>query len=134
MNATEVDANKLIESIAKELKKIKEIEPPEWAKFVKTGVAKERLPQQKDWWYIRAASILRKIYFQPLGVSRLRRKYGSRKNRGYKPERFYPGSGSIIRKILQQLEAASLVQKSAKGRELTAKGRQLIDTLAGKVK
>ncbi len=132
----DVDPNQLIEKAAEELKKIPEIQPPEWAKFVKTGAHKERPPMQKDWWYIRTAAILRKLYIynKPIGVSKLRKKYGGRKNRGHKPERFYPGSGNIIRKVLQQLEKAGFAQQVAKGthkgRIITPKGKSFLDKLA----
>jgi len=114
VSVTEVHAETLIRRLAEELKKNDAFKPPEWAKFVKTGMSRERVPEQPDWWYIRAASIMRKLYFRPLGTSRLRRLYGGRKNRGYKPEKFYPASGSIIRKILQQLENAGYAKKTKK--------------------
>jgi len=123
--------NELIEKTAQELKKIKEIKPPAWEGYVKTGVSRERPPVKKDWWYTRSASILRKVYkLGPIGTSKLRTKYGGRKNRGVKPERFYKGSGSIIRKILQQLETAGLIMKKDKGvhkgKIITAKGKELL--------
>ena len=106
------DPSELIEKTAEELKKVESIKPPVWAPFVKTGVHKERPPVKSDWWYMRAASILRQIYrFGPIGVSKLRVKYGGKKNRGYKPEHFYKGSGNIIRKIIQQLEKEDFVKK-----------------------
>ena len=101
----DVDPSELIKKAASNLKKIDAIKEPSWAKFVKTGMSKERPPVELDWWYARAASVLRKVYILgPVGVSKLRRKYGGSKNRGVKPEHFYKGSGNIIRKILQQLE------------------------------
>ena len=132
MDIRKVEPNELIEKVAGELKKVKEIVPPEWAKFVKTGVHKERPPEQEDWWYIRAASVLRKIYlYGPVGVSRLRTAYGGKKNRGSKPERFKKGSGNIIRKILQQLEKAGLVKTlDRKGRVVTEKGKKFIEKIA----
>ena len=127
-----VPANKFIERLAEELKKIPEIKPPEWAKFVKTGVHKERAPEQPDWWYIRCASILRKIYVHgPVGVSRLRVAYGGRQKRGFAPEHFRRGSGSIIRKALQQLEQAGLIEKvEREGRVVSPKGRSFMDRIA----
>jgi len=129
-----IPTQKLVEKTAEELKKVPSITPPLWSKFVKTGTHKERPPVSKDWWYMRSASILRKIYvLGPIGTSKLRRKYGGRKNRGHKPERSYKGSGSIIRKVLQQLEAAGFVEKANKkghkGRVVTAKGRSLLDKM-----
>lgn len=121
----------LIRRLALRMKKDKVIEAPEWASFVKTGVHKERAPVSKDWWYERSASVLRRIsLLGPIGVSKLRTKYGGRKNRGHKPEHFYKGSGKVIRTVLQQLEFAQLVKQGSagghKGRILTAKGQKLI--------
>ena len=135
--AFEVPADKLIEELAKYLKeKVPEVTPPAWSAFVKTGPHKERVPSDTDWWYYRAASILRKLYIrgEPVGIESLRGAYGGRKNRGVAPEHYYKGSGSIVRKILQQLESAGLVVKvPRKGRTLTSKGRSLLDKTANKV-
>ncbi len=131
--AYEVDGNRLVEELAREFKKSQIVKPPEWVSVVKTGVHKERIPDQADWWYYRAASILRQVYLHPVGVSRLRKKYGGRKNRGHAPERFYPASGNIIRKCLQQLENAGLVKKGRKGREITPEGMKLLDKMASKI-
>ncbi|MBW2992041.1 30S ribosomal protein S19e [Candidatus Woesearchaeota archaeon] len=130
-----VEPNKLIEKAAEELKKINDIKPPSWAAFVRTGISKERPPTQKDWWYIRAAAVLRSVYkLGPIGVSKLRTRYGSKKNRGHKPEHFYPASGNIIRKILQQLEKAELIKKGEvgvhKGRVIAPKGKSILDKTA----
>ena len=133
----DVPANVLIKRVAEELKKSGSVVPPQWAGFVKTGVSKERPPVDQDWWYVRAASVLRKTYMNgPIGVSKLRRKYGGNKNRGYKPERFYKGSGNILRKVFQQLETAKLITKSKTGkpgRVITAEGKSMLDKLAAKI-
>jgi len=99
---------------------------------------KERPPVKDEWWHIRAASVLRQIYRKgPIGVSKLRTTYGGKKNRGYKTEHFYKGSGNIIRKILQQLEAAGFVKKEEKnihkGRVLTAQGKKFLDNIAAQI-
>ena len=131
VTARDVDSQKLLESLKEEMKKIKDIQPPEWSRYVKTGVSRERPPDQEDWWFIRTAAILRKIYmYGPIGTERLTRMFGGKKNRGHKPERFYPGGGSIIRKILQQLESAELVKKKKKGRMISPKGQKLLDNTA----
>jgi len=115
---------------------VREVRPPEWAAYVKTGSHVERAPHNPDWWYIRAASILRKLYIKgPIGVSRLRKLYGGRKRRGVKPAHFRRAGGSIIRHILQQLEEAGLAEKDGnRGRILTPKGRSLLDALAARIK
>ncbi len=136
--ALSVDPNRLIDIVAKELQGIPEIKPPAWSVFVKTGVYKERPPARKDWWHIRAAAILRTVArLGPVGTSKLRTRFGGKHSRGYKSERFAPGSGSIIRKILQQLEKAGLIKQAAKGvhkgRILTKKASSMIETAAQKV-
>lgn len=131
----EMPAGEYNKKLAELLKSIAEIKEPEWAKFVKTGVAKQRPPQEKDFWYKRAASILRQIYINKIvGVNRLRTRYGSKQNRGMKPEKFRKSSGKIIRTILQQSERAGLLEKYNKsgiriraGRKLTNKGKELLE-------
>lgn len=130
-----VDPNDLINKAADELKKQKLVEPTEWSKFVKTGSGKERLPESPDWWYQRSAAILRTVAkLGPIGTQKLRTKYGNKKDRGHKPSRFQKASGSIIRKILQQLEKSELVKQTEKGnhkgRVLTPKGVSLLDKIA----
>ena len=132
MKIQDTQTNALIDNTAKKLKEIEEISKPEWANFVKTSRARDRPPANADWWYARAASILRKPYILgPIGVNKLKVKYGGKKNRGHKPEKFFKGSGKIIRTILQQLEAAKLIEQTEKGahkgRILTAKGKSLLD-------
>ena len=129
-----VNPHILIEKAANELKKQKLVEPVEWSQFVKTSPHKERLPESQDWWYIRAASILRTVArLGPIGTQKLRTKYGGKKDRGHKPERFVQASGSIIRTILQQLEKSGLVKQTEKGvhkgRVLTPKGVSFLDKL-----
>lgn len=131
----DVPIDKLLARTAIELKKVDTIKPPVWAPYVKTGAHKERPPVDSDWWYIRTASILRKVsILGPIGTSKLQTKYGGKKNRGHKPERHYDGSGSIIRKILQQLEAAGLLLKEEKqvhrGRKVSPKGQSFLDKIA----
>ena len=119
--------------LAGKLKEIPEIKSPEWAFFVKSGASKERPPFDADFWYKRAASILRQIYRNKLvGVGRLRTRYGGKKDRGVKPKEFRKGSGKIIRVILQQAEVAGLVQKvegKRPGRRLSEKGRKLLESI-----
>lgn len=137
MDARNKDPQKLITVTAAKLQEMKELEPPVWSKFVKTGTSKKRSPESPDWWSVRAASILRRIYLDgPVGTSRLRTVYGSRKHRGTKREHFYKASGAVIRKILQQLESAGMVKKvdkPKKGRVITPKGQKFLDNTAKSV-
>ncbi|MEM1537544.1 MAG: 30S ribosomal protein S19e [Candidatus Nezhaarchaeales archaeon] len=128
----------LIESLANHLKNnVPEIKPPPWALVVKTGVHKERLPQNPNWWYIRCAAILRKLYLsgRPVGVVRLSTAFGGRMRVGAKGrEHFRRGSRSIIRRALQQLEGVGFVVKDGnRGRRLSPKGMSLLDQIAKKV-
>lgn len=120
--------------LAEALKKSGDFEKPEWIDFVKTSAHKERPTMDPDFWYKRAASILRQIYVRgTLGVQRLRTRYGGRKDRGKKPAEFRKSGGKIIRKILQQAEAAGLLEKSKtkkKGRVLTVKGKEFMESFA----
>jgi len=133
----QIPANKYNDLLANALKQIPEFKAPEWSLFVKTGVAKTKPSQEPDFWFKRAASILRQAYIRNVvGVNRLKTRYGSKKNRGYKPERFRKASGKIIRVILQQAEVAGLLEKyneSGKraGRKLTAKGKELLESIGG---
>jgi len=136
--AREVPAQKLIAAIAEHLKKIDAIKPHPAAGFVKSGVCAERPPEQPDFWYLRSAAILRKIYLTgPVGVRKLRTAYGSKRRRGHKPPHHRKAGGKFIRLMLQQLEKAGLVknvEKPAKGRIITPKGQALLDKIASKVK
>ena len=124
--------------LAEALKKAGNFKKPEWVDFVKTSSHKARPNIDADFWYKRAASILRQIYInRVVGVQRLRTRYGGRKDNGVKPATFVKGSGKIIRKILQQADAAGLTEKSLgvrKGRQLTAKGKEFLEKLAGETK
>lgn len=135
----DVDGIKLVEKAAEELKKLEHLKMPEWAKFVKTSSAKERHPANDGWWYIRAASVLRKIYMKgPIGVSKLRKEYAGKARRGYKRNKVYPGGGKIIRVILQQLEKTEFIKqiekKGHKGRAITSKGMKFLNNLCKNVK
>jgi len=119
--------------LAEALKKMPEFKKPEWVDYVKTGADKARPNVDPDFWYKRAASILRQVYIKgTVGVSRLRTRYGGRKDRGMKPAEFKKSGGKIIRLILQQAEAAGLLEKSKSkkaGRMLTEKGKQLLESI-----
>jgi small subunit ribosomal protein S19e len=136
MGIYDVPKTELIERAAKELQKNAIVQPPEWAMFAKTGAHKERPPTRTDWWFVRAAAILRRMSDSegPIGVQKLRTLYGGRKNKGHKPERFYRGSGNILRKILQQLDKAGYAKKIEKGlhkgRIITPQGLSFLGKIA----
>lgn len=128
----DVPADKLIERVAKELKG--KVEPPAWAIWVKTGRHREKSPERDDWWYVRLASVLRKIYIVgPIGTSRLAAEYGGKADRGSARYHAVKGSRNIIRKCMQQLETLGYVQKTKEGRVITPAGRSFLDRMAYEV-
>lgn len=130
----DVPADLLINEAAKSLKEEDAVNAPEWANYVKTGVHKERRPESTEWWYVRCAALLRRVYTEgPLGVQNLRVKYGGKKDRGVTPERFTKSSGAIIRNALKQLEAAGLVEKVEGGRIASAKGKSFLDNISNTI-
>jgi len=129
----DVPASKFIERLARHLKEnVDAVTPPVWASTAKTGNHVEKQPQNPDWWYVRSASLLRKIYIHgPMGIERLRADYGGKKSYGVKPRHAAKAGGSSVRKALQQLEAAHFVEMSKpRGRKLTREGRKLLQELA----
>ncbi|MCL4518838.1 MAG: 30S ribosomal protein S19e [Thaumarchaeota archaeon] len=127
--AYDVPPNMLIPKLAEHLKHVSQVTPPQWATYVKTGSHALRQPIEKDWWYTRCASLLRKIYVHgPVGLSQLEIDYGGKKEVGYSIGHHRDAGGASIRKALQQLEAAGLVAKQGRrGRILTGKGVSLVD-------
>jgi len=128
-----VPAAELIKEVAKDLKQ--RVKAPEWTRFVKTGSHVERAPNNPDWFFVRNASILYRIYREgPLGTGSLRTYYGGRKNRGKAPERKRKAGGKVIRVCLQTLEKDGLIKKDKKGRAITGKGMKYLNEKAKEVK
>ncbi|MBT8171373.1 30S ribosomal protein S19e [Candidatus Bathyarchaeota archaeon] len=133
----DIPASVLIERLANYLKEeVDEINPPTWSSFAKTGIYAQRPPRNPDWWFVRSASILRKIYVKgPIGIELLRQEYGGRVDRGARPEHARKGGGAIIRNVLKQLQSAGFIlSQRNEGRVLTSKGRQLLDRLSTELK
>lgn len=134
----DVSAAAFIKAYAAHLKANDRIQLPPWVDIVKTGAFKELAPYEPDWYYIRAASIARRVYKQQnLGVGALRVHYGGRnKRKGTVPEHFAKASGGLIRHILKQLESLDLVEKSTQskgGRKISAQGQRDMDLIAGRI-
>ena len=130
----DVPADRLIPKLADHLKRISQVQPPVWAAYAKTGSQAERPPQSKDWWYVRAASILRKLYLRgPIGLNDLRVEYGGLIAVGYTLAHHRDSGSSNLRKIIAQLQAAGLLQKTTKGRIVSPEGRRLLDKLSTEI-
>ena len=126
----ELNAQEYNKKLAEALKKVLEFKEPEWIAFVKSSTSKQRPIEDLDFWYKRAASILRQIYIRGIiGVNRLRTRYGGKKNRGSRPEEFRKAGGKIIRTILQQSDKAGFTEiaKAIKGLRNKKPGRQLTE-------
>ena len=131
VSAHDVPSGKLISVLAEQMKSVSAVQVPDWAHYVKTGSHAERPPASSDWWFTRAASLLRKLYLHgPVGLTDLERAYGGTKALHYFPKHHRDAGGSNIRKILKQLEQAELVSKTPKGRVLTPKGRAMLDKIS----
>ncbi|CAI7767383.1 unnamed protein product [Closterium sp. NIES-53] len=131
--ATASDANVLYE-MDRATKVWDRVEVPTWADIVKTGTYKELAPYDPDWYYIRAASMARKVYLKPgVGVGAFKKIYGGPKNNGSRPSHFCRSSGSIARHVLQQLESIGIVEQDANGgRRITSDGQRDLDRIAGR--
>ncbi len=131
----DVEPGRLIQRAAERLEKEGIIEMPEWALYVKMGHGSERLPVQRNWYFVRAASILRKFYLKRnLGIGKLRGKYSKRKNLGVSPSHRVKAGGKILRSIAQQFEKKGFLKKAeTKGREITAEGRKFLDRVSREI-
>ena len=131
----DVAATEFIKAYAEHLKNSDKFDLPVWADTVKTGVFKELAPYGDDWYYIRAASIARKVYLRPgIGIGQLQKWYGGSYRRGARTEHFRKAASGVIRSVLLQLEDMRVVEKiSAGGRKVTIVGQQDLDRIAGSI-
>lgn len=133
MSIYTVKPNKFINVVADKLKEYPSIQPPEGSEYWKTAYFKEIAPvDSENFWYVRAASILRKVRKHgPIGVNKLRKHYGGRYKDKRGKAKSAKGSGKIIRLILQQLEEANLlIQKEKEGRFCTSEGVSFLERTA----
>jgi small subunit ribosomal protein S19e len=127
----EVPADAFVVRLSKYLDTSQVVAAPSWADLVKTAAFHQMPPNFTNWWYTRAASIVRQVYLHPrTSVGDLRNRYGGKQHNGSAPCHFAQASGKIVRTILQQLEAADWVKKDANGRSITPKGQQQLDRIA----
>jgi small subunit ribosomal protein S19e len=132
-NVYEVKAADLVRVASQRLKGM--MKKPGYVDFVKSGPGKERVPQERDFWFVRSASILRQVYLNgPVGVSRLRTRYGSRKEHVVHRRHHMRAGGSMIRDALIELERLKLVQNTKQGRVITPQGRSFLDRIANELK
>ncbi|KAH8374133.1 hypothetical protein KR200_007571, partial [Drosophila serrata] len=128
----DLDQHVVTKVLASFLKKSGKLVVPVQAEFIKTGKFKETAPTEDDWFYTRCASIMRHLYIRsPSGVAAFTKVYGGRKRNGTHPSRYCRSADGCIRKALQALEAARMVEKHPEGgRKLTSKGQRDMDRIA----
>eukprot|EP00244_Chara_vulgaris_P009972 TRINITY_DN43_c0_g1_i1.p1 TRINITY_DN43_c0_g1~~TRINITY_DN43_c0_g1_i1.p1 ORF type:complete len:160 (-),score=28.92 TRINITY_DN43_c0_g1_i1:660-1139(-) len=131
----DVSPHDFVRAYAAHLKRTGKIEVPTWADIVKTASFKQLAPYDADWYYIRAASMARKLYLRHgIGIGAFKKIYGGRKSNGVRPHHFATASGSIARHILKQLEILKIVEKDPKGgRRITSNGQRDLDRIAGRI-
>ena len=132
----DVPAEDLIEAVAERLEG--ELDEPEWVGITKTGVSRELPPEQENFWYVRCASLLRKVAVDgPVGVERLRVAYGDSKQGStrfrVRSDQKARSSGKIIRTALQDLEEAGYIAQNPEGRIVSGDGRAMLDEVASEV-
>lgn len=131
-NVYDVKASEVVRLAAERLKD--KLSKPAYIDFVKSGANRERVPQDVNFWYVRSASILRQVYLNgPIGVSRLRTRYGSRQEHTIHRRHHIRAGGSIIRDALQGLEKLEYVKNTKAGRVITAKGKSFLDKIAKEI-
>uniref|UniRef100_A0A2P2KYQ7 40S ribosomal protein S19-3 n=1 Tax=Rhizophora mucronata TaxID=61149 RepID=A0A2P2KYQ7_RHIMU len=131
----DVSPHEFVRAYSAHLKRSGKIELPPWTDIVKTGRFKELAPYDPDWYYVRAASMARKIYLRAgLGVGGFQRIYGGNKRNGSRPRHFCKSSGAIARHILQQLQETGIIEIDAKGgRRISSSGQRDLDQVAGRI-
>merc|ERR1712075_24660 len=100
-------------------------------------VIKAFAPYDEDWFYVRSASILRKVYLRKgTGVGALKKWYGGSNGThgGTRKAHFMTASGAIIRKAMHELEKLEMMTLTNDGgRMITSKGRAEMDRIAGNI-
>lgn len=131
----DVDQDKIVQGVALFLKKSGKLKIPDNMDIVKTSKSKELGPYNNDWFYIRCASILRRMYHRgAIGVGGVKKIYGARQRNGSKPSHFCYADGAISRRAIQALENIKLVEKHADGgRKLSAQGQRDLDRIASQI-
>jgi small subunit ribosomal protein S19e len=125
----DVSPSELIPAAALKLKEV--TKAPDYMNYAKSGAGRERQPTDPDFWYVRGASILRQVYINgPVGVSRLRTRYGNRQRHVVHRKHHVAASGSIIRDELQQLEKLNYIKATKSGRIITPAGKSFLDKIA----
>lgn len=132
-NVYEVESDKLVKKAAEKLKE-ENVPKPAYIDYVKSGAGRDRPSSDENFWYMRCASILRQTYIKgPIGIAKLRVRYGNRKRHMVTHPHHKRAGGSIIKDAFDTLEKAGYVEKTKGGRIVTGKGKSFLDKIAGEL-
>ncbi|MDE1845858.1 MAG: 30S ribosomal protein S19e [Candidatus Micrarchaeota archaeon] len=132
-NVFDVDGSALIKKTS-EMLKDKGMAKPEYTSFVKSGAGKERVPADPDFYFVRAASLLRQVYINgPVGIARMRTRYGTRKLHTIHRHHHFRSGGSVIKDAFDSLEKLNYVKKTPKGRVITPTGKSFLDKISNEI-
>ena len=117
----DVPAQEFVSALAAHFKKTQKLTVPAYHDLIKTATYKELCPQDPDWYYVRAASVARKIYLRGgIGVGAFQKIYGGAKSNGSRRPHFAKAAAGIHRNILQALTEIDLVAKKKDKKSATA--------------
>lgn len=129
----DVEVSALIKRAAERLKDAK-VAKPKYIDFVKSGPSRERLPSSRDFWYVRCASLLRQVYLNgPIGISKMRTRYGTSKGHTVHRHHHVRTGGSMIKDAFDVLEKMNYVKKTKEGRVITPQGRSFLDKISSEL-
>lgn len=132
-NIFEIESDQLVKRTAEKLRE-QNISKPSYVDYVKSGAGRDRAPTDDSFWYMRCASILRQTYVNgPIGISKLRTRYGNRKRHVVTHPHHKRAGGSIIKDAFDTLEKAGYVAKTKDGRTITDKGKSFLDKVANEL-
>eukprot|EP00999_Lentomonas_sp_LEN2_P001210 NODE_2226_length_621_cov_309.123482_g2176_i0.p2 GENE.NODE_2226_length_621_cov_309.123482_g2176_i0~~NODE_2226_length_621_cov_309.123482_g2176_i0.p2 ORF type:complete len:154 (+),score=38.14 NODE_2226_length_621_cov_309.123482_g2176_i0:77-538(+) len=124
-----------ISAAAAQFKREGQLELPKNWEFQKMASWKQYSPYDQDWFYIRTASLLRRLYVRGgTGIGGLQKHYGGARKRGVCPVHHADASAGVIRHCLHQLENKGLVEHDENGgRRVSKSGRKMCDQIAQRV-
>ena len=132
-NIFEIESDKLVKRAADKLREQK-IAKPAYVDYVKSGAGRDRAPTDDTFWYMRCASILRQTYVNgPIGIAKLRVRYGNRMRHTVAHPHHKRAGGSIIKDAFDTLEKIGYISKTKEGRVISNKGRSFLDGVANEL-
>ena len=119
------------------------ITPPHYNNLVKCSYSNELAPLDPNWFYVKAAAVVRKIYItksKTLGVGSLKSMFNKKHRRGVNCSVTSRHSGKILRDIIGQLKKIGYVENyvSSEGASLgllvTRLGKAQLDKISASLK